>query len=145
VAGATDKVKFEEAHVFFSKSGSSSHTLHYSNIKQDFEVRALYETIEKVRMAEQTKALTLHFVQPLHNNELQSGNFIAHRVEYCLNGLLSRVTRLFELFEPVDKRIEAFSLKNKEEGADFIFQGGHRLRRQIVVSHETSIWARIHP
>jgi hypothetical protein len=43
VAGATDKVRVEKAQVFFSKSGSSSHTLHYSNIKQDFHIRVLYE------------------------------------------------------------------------------------------------------
>jgi hypothetical protein len=35
VAGAIDKVRVEKAEVFFSKSGSSLHTLHYSNIKQD--------------------------------------------------------------------------------------------------------------
>jgi hypothetical protein len=34
--GATDMVRVEKAQVFFSKLGSSSHTLHYSNIKQDF-------------------------------------------------------------------------------------------------------------
>jgi hypothetical protein len=156
VAGTTDKVRVEKAQVFFSKSGLMSHTLHYSNIKQDFDVRGLYETIEKVQTAVRTKALTLHFVQPLHNNESRSGHFledptldnrqkVAHRVVYRLNGLLSRVTRLFELFEPVDEHIEAFTLKNKEEGANFIFHRSHRLRRQLIVSHETSSWARIHP
>jgi hypothetical protein len=127
------------------------------NIKQDFDVRGLYETIEKVRTAIRTKALTLHFVQPLHNNESRSGHFIedptldnrqkvAHRVEYRLNGLLSRVTRLFELFEPVDKHIEAFALKNKEAaGANLIFHRIHRLRCQLIVSHKTSSWARFYP
>jgi hypothetical protein len=76
VAGATYKVKVEKAQVYFSKAGSLSHTLHYSNIKQDFDVRGLYETIEKVQTAVRTKALTLHFVQPLHNNESRSGHFI---------------------------------------------------------------------
>jgi hypothetical protein len=72
------------------------------------------------------KVTTLHFLQPLHNNESRSGHFIedptldnrkkvAHRVDYRLNGLLSRVSRLFELFEPVDEHIEEFALKNKEE------------------------------
>jgi hypothetical protein len=51
VAGATDKVRVEKTQVFFSKSRSSLHTLHYSNIKQDFHVKGLYETIEKVRTA----------------------------------------------------------------------------------------------
>jgi hypothetical protein len=112
VAGATDKVRVEKAQVFFIKSGSLSHTLHYSNIKQDFNVRGLYERIEKVRTAVRAKLLTVHFVQPLQNNESRSGHFledptldnrqkVAHRVEYCLNALLSMVTRLFELFEPV--------------------------------------------
>jgi hypothetical protein len=45
VAGATDKVRVEKAQVFFSKSGSSSHTLHYSNIKQDFPVKGLKDTM----------------------------------------------------------------------------------------------------
>jgi hypothetical protein len=44
-------VKVEKAQVFFSKSGSSSHTLHYSNIKQDFKVKDLEETLKKVRGA----------------------------------------------------------------------------------------------
>jgi hypothetical protein len=42
-------VKVEKAQVFFSKSGSSSHTLHYSNIKQDFKVKELEGTLKKVR------------------------------------------------------------------------------------------------
>jgi hypothetical protein len=49
VAGATDKVRVEKAQVFFSKSGSSSHTLHYSNIKQDFHVKGLKDMIKEVR------------------------------------------------------------------------------------------------
>jgi hypothetical protein len=55
------------------------------------------------------------------------------------------VTRLFELFKPVDEHIETFALKTKEEGANFISHRGHRLRRQLMVSHETSSWAGIHP
>jgi hypothetical protein len=66
-------------------------------------------------------------------------------VEYCLNALLSRVKRLFELFEPVTEHVEDFALKNQEETADLVFHRGHRLRRQLVKSHETSSWARIHP
>jgi hypothetical protein len=146
----------EKAQVFFSKSGSSSHTLHYSNIKQDFHVKGLYDTIEKVRTAVRAKALKVHFVKQLHNNESRSGHFmedpkldnrqkVAHRVEYCLNALLSRVKRLFELFEPVTEHVEDFALKNQEETADLVFHRGHRLRRQLVKSHETSSWARIHP
>jgi hypothetical protein len=59
--------------------------------------------------------------------------------------LLLRVTRLFKLFKPVDEHIEEFVLKNKEDAANFIFHPGHRLRRQLVVSHETSRWARFIP
>jgi hypothetical protein len=51
VAGATDKVRVEKAQVFFSKSGLSSHTLHYPNIKQDFHVKDLKDMIMKVRAA----------------------------------------------------------------------------------------------
>jgi hypothetical protein len=51
VAGATDKVRLEKAQVFFSKSGLSLHTLHYSNIKQEFHVKGLHDTIMKVRTA----------------------------------------------------------------------------------------------
>jgi hypothetical protein len=40
-------VKVEKAQVFFSKSGSSSHTLHYSNIKQDFKLKELEEMLKK--------------------------------------------------------------------------------------------------
>jgi hypothetical protein len=76
MAGATDKVRVEKAQVFFSKSGSSSHTLHYSNIKRDFHVKGLYDRIEKVRTAVRAKALKVHFVQPLHNNDSRSGHFM---------------------------------------------------------------------
>jgi hypothetical protein len=155
VTGATDKLRVEKAQVFFSKSGSSSHTLHYSNIKQDYDVRGLYERIEKVRTVVRAKSLTVHFFQPLQNNESRSWHFledptldnrqkVAHRVEYRLNALLLRVTMLFKLFEPMNEHIDAFALKNKEEGANFIFHRSHHHRRQLIVSHETSGWARIH-
>jgi hypothetical protein len=51
VAGATDKERVEKAEVFFIKSGSLSHTVHYSNIKQHFHVKGLEETIKEVRAA----------------------------------------------------------------------------------------------
>jgi hypothetical protein len=41
-------VRVEKAQVFYSKAGSLSHTLHYSNIQQDFKVKELEETLEKV-------------------------------------------------------------------------------------------------
>jgi hypothetical protein len=40
---------------------------------------------------------------------------VAHRVEYRLNALLSRVGRLFELFQPVNDLIEDFALLNPKE------------------------------
>jgi hypothetical protein len=48
-ANGIGTVKVEKAQVFFSKSVSSLHTLHYSNIKQDFKVKELEETLKKVR------------------------------------------------------------------------------------------------
>jgi hypothetical protein len=58
-AGANGRgnVRVEKAQVFFSKAGSSSHTLHYSNI-QDFKVKELEETLEKVRGAVRRWAAT---------------------------------------------------------------------------------------
>jgi hypothetical protein len=102
-------VRVEKAQVFFSKAGSSSHTLHYSNVQQDFKVKELEETLEKVRETVQRRAATESFTRPLHNNETRSGHFmedptmwqnekVAHRVEYRLSALISRVGRLFHLF-----------------------------------------------
>jgi hypothetical protein len=129
-------VKVEKAQVFFSKSGLSSHTLHYSNIKQDFKVKELEQTLKKVQGAVQRRAKELYFFQPLHNNETRSGHFmedptvfnsekVAHRVEYRLNALLSRVSRLFELFKPVNNLIEDFALMNPKETADLTFKHRH--------------------
>jgi hypothetical protein len=100
--------------------------------------------IEKVWTAVQAKALTVHFVKPLHDNESQSGHFmedptldnrqkVAHRVEYCLNALLSSVKRLFKLFETVSEHVEDFALKNQEETANLVFH--RRLRHKLVESH----------
>jgi hypothetical protein len=147
-------VKVEKAQVFFSKSGSSSHTLHYSNIKQDFNVKDLEKTLKKVRAAVRRRAQESYFVQPLHNNERQSGHFmedptvynskkVAHRVEYRLNALLSRVSRLFQLFEPVNDLIEDFALMNPKETADLTFKHRHRHARKLVERRKTSDWARI--
>jgi hypothetical protein len=156
VAGATNKVRVEKAQVFFSKSGLSSHTLHYSNIKQDFHVKGLKDTIMEVRAAVRRRALEVHYVKPLHNNELRSGHLmedptlvnsqkVAHRVEYRLNALLSRVSRLFKLFEPVTEHVEEFARKNPKVTANLVFRHRHCHRRHLVQSHEISKWARIHP
>jgi hypothetical protein len=126
------------------------------NIKQDFHVKGLEDTIKEVRAAVRRRALQVHFVQPLHNNDSRSGHFmedptllnnqkVAHRVEYRLNALLSRVSRFFELFEPVNDHVEEFARKNPKETADLVFQHRHRHRRHLVQLHETSKWARIHP
>jgi hypothetical protein len=155
-AGATGigTVKVEKAQVFFSKSGLSSHTLHYSNIKQDFHVKDLEEKLKTVRAAVRRRALESHFVQPLHNNETRSGHFmedpmvynsqkVAHRVEYRLNALLLRVSRLYELFEPLNDLIEDFALENPKETADLTFKHRHRHGRNLVQRRETLKWARI--
>jgi hypothetical protein len=126
------------------------------NIKQDFHVKGLEDTIKEVRAAVRRRALQVHFVQPLHNNDSRLGHFmedptllnnqkVAHRVEYRLNALLSRVSRFFELFEPVNDHVEEFARKNPKETADLVFQHRHRHRRHLVQLHETSKWARIHP
>jgi hypothetical protein len=66
----------------------------------------------------------------------------ASAIRHCV----SRLTRLFELFEPVEEPIEEFALKNKEEASDFIFHCAHGRRRpHTIVSHETLSWAQIHP
>jgi hypothetical protein len=57
----------------------------------------------------------------LYNNQK-----VAHRVEYRLNALLSRVSRLFQLFEPVNYLVEDFALKNPKETADLTLQHRHR-------------------
>jgi hypothetical protein len=75
-------VKVEKAQVFFSKSGSSSHTLHYSNIKQDFNMKDLEKTLTKVRAAVQSRAKESYFVKPLHNNETRSGHFMEDPTVY---------------------------------------------------------------
>jgi hypothetical protein len=61
-------VRVEKAQVFFSKAGLSSHTLYFSNIQQDFKVKELEETLEKVRDAMRRRATQESFTQPLHNN-----------------------------------------------------------------------------
>jgi hypothetical protein len=66
-------------------------------------------------------------------------------VEYCLNALLSRVSRLFELFEPVTEQVEEFARKNPKEIADLVFTRGHRRRRHLVQSHKTTRRALTHP
>jgi hypothetical protein len=59
-------VRVEKAQVFFSKVGSSSHTLHYSNIQQDFKVKEHDETLEKVRGAVRRLAAQESFTRPLY-------------------------------------------------------------------------------
>jgi hypothetical protein len=70
---------------------------------------------------------------------------VAHRVEYILNALLSRVSRLFELFEPLNDQIEEFALLNPKETTDLTFNHRHRHARKLVERRETSEWARIRP
>jgi hypothetical protein len=70
---------------------------------------------------------------------------VAHRVEYRLNALLSRVSRFFELFEPVNYQVEEFARKNPKETGDLVFHHRHRHGRHLVKRRETSKWARIHP
>jgi hypothetical protein len=118
-------------------------------------VKDLEDTIRTVRAAVRRRALQVHFVKPLHNNDSRSWHFmedptvynnqkVAHRVEYCLNALLSRVSRLFQLFEPVNDLVEDFALDNPKETADLTFQQRHRYGRHLVQRRKTSKWARIH-
>jgi hypothetical protein len=150
-------VKVEKAQVFFSKAGLSSHTLHYSNIQQDFKVKELEETLKMVRGAVRRRATQSTFTRPLHNSDTRSGHFmedptmwhsekVTHRVEYRLNALLSRVGRLFQLFKPIIEQIEEFGLLNPTETTDLTFKHTHRHpRRTLVERRETSEWAPIRP
>jgi hypothetical protein len=71
---------------------------------------------------------------------------VAHRVEYRLSALLSRVGRLFQLFQPINEQIEEFGLLNPKEITDLTFKHRHRHRRRTLVERrETSEWARIRP
>jgi hypothetical protein len=93
----------------------------------------------------------------LHNNETRSGHFmedptmyqnekVAHRVEYRLSALISRVGRLFQLFRPINEEIEQFGLENPEQITDLTFKHRHRhTRRTLVERRETAVWARIRP
>jgi hypothetical protein len=58
---------------------------------------------------------------------------VAHRVEYRLNDLLSRVSRLFQLFDPVNDLVEDFALENPKE----TFQHRHRHGRHLIQRRET--------
>jgi hypothetical protein len=58
---------------------------------------------------------------------------------------LSRVSRLFELFELVTQHVEEFARKNPKKTAYLVFHRRHRHRRHLVQSLESSKWARIHP
>jgi hypothetical protein len=150
-------VKVEKAQVFFSKAGSSSHTLHYSSIQQDFKVKELEEMLEKVRDAVRRRATQETFTQPLHINDTRSGHFmedptmwhaekVAHRVEYRLSALLSRVGRLFQLLELINEQIEEFGLLNPTETIDLTLKHTHRHpRRTLVERRKTLEWARIRP
>jgi hypothetical protein len=64
---------------------------------------------------------------------------VAHRVEYRLSALLSRVGRLFQLFQPINEQIEEFGLLNPTEITDLTFKHRHRhARRTLVERRETS-------
>jgi hypothetical protein len=80
----------------------------------------------------------------LEDPTLLNSQKVTHRVEYCLNALLSRVRRLFELFEPVNDQVEEFARKNPKETGDLVFHHRHRHGRHLVERRETSKWARIH-
>jgi hypothetical protein len=53
------------------------------------------------------------------------------------------VSRLFQLFKPVNDLIEDFALMNPKETADMTFKHRHRHARKLVERRETSEWARI--
>jgi hypothetical protein len=123
-------------------------------VRVEKDLEDLEETIKTERAAVRRRALQVHFVKPLHNNNSQSGHFmedprvdnnqkVAHRVEYGLNALLSRVSRLFQLFKPVNDLVEDFALDNPKETADLTFQHRHRHGRHLVQRRKTSKWARI--
>jgi hypothetical protein len=144
-------LRVEKAQVFFSKAGSSSHTLHYSNIQQDFKVKELEEILEKVRDAVQRRATQETFTRPLRNNDTRSGHFMedptmwhnkkaAHRVKYRLSALLSRVGRLFQLFQPINEQIEEFGLLNPKEINELTFK--HRHTTIFTAVELDKLWAK---
>jgi hypothetical protein len=114
----------------------------YSTKRDAFSVSFL------VRAEVRRRALQVHFVKTLHNNDWRSGHFmedptvynnqkVAHRVEYPLNALLSRVSRLFQLFKPGNDLVEDFALENPKEAADLTFQHRHRHGRHLVQRRQT--------
>ena len=145
------RIKITDEDIFFSKVGSTSHTLHYANIQQDYDLHDLYALISDVRETMRHKVIELGYIAKEeletttdHRTEhfaakpsVPRSEFVVHRVEYRLTEQMARVKQLNRLFEPIEDEVEEFALNNKQEARDFLF---NRHRRDT-----TGWWMQLHP
>ena len=151
-AGAAHRrIEITDEDIFFSKVGSTSHTLHYANIQQAYDLHDLYKLIEDVRGAMRKKVVELGYLTEKElwtttdhvsdhfaaKPSVPRTEFVVHRVEYRLTEQLARVEKLNRMFAPIEAGIEEFALNNKKEASDFFF---NRHRRDT-----SEWWLQLHP
>lgn len=130
---ATAPVKIEQSAIFFSKEGTSSHTLHYSTILLDYDLVALKTNLVRVRTAVRNTAAKMGARLPLNNYKehvtghhledptLPDNEKVAHRIEYALSGSLMRLAKLSALFRPIKDVVENHAIDHPKEARDFFF------------------------
>jgi hypothetical protein len=133
---STAKAVIEDSAIFFSKEGSTSHTLRYLNIMIEYDLDEVENNIHKIRDAlrKYHKDVSSDRMPLNINHKGRSTSFVddptmhaaeidRHRYDYIFTAHLDWLAKFHSLFRKTNDEIEHHALAHPTESRDFYFVG----------------------
>jgi hypothetical protein len=136
----TAKAVIEDSAIFFSKEGSTSHTLRYSNIMIEYDLDEVENNIHKIRDALRkyhedvcSDRMPLNMYHTgrstgfVDNPTMHAAEIDRHRYDYIFTAHLDRLAKFCGLFRRTNDEIEHYALAHLTESRDFYLGANDRL------------------